>query len=93
MSALQQFAVTSMLLGHHTLSVGPRGTGKKTAGLLATGALTLARGIQRQEEKAIGGEKKNDPSNDGGAGDEAKVEMKPRACRCVQVASGCAHER
>ncbi|PWU93409.1 hypothetical protein C4B63_31g267 [Trypanosoma cruzi] len=76
MSALQQFAVTSMLLGHHTLSVGPRGTGKKTAGLLATGALTLARGIQRQEEKAIGGEKKNDPSNDGGAGDEAKVEMK-----------------
>ncbi|EKF27413.1 hypothetical protein MOQ_008866 [Trypanosoma cruzi marinkellei] len=77
MSALQQFAVTSMLLGHHTLSVGPRGTGKKTAGLLATGALTLARGIQKQEEEQdIDGERKNGPSNDGGAGDEAKVEMK-----------------
>ncbi|RNF19295.1 uncharacterized protein Tco025E_04230 [Trypanosoma conorhini] len=70
LSALQQLAITSMLLGHHTLSVGPRGTGKKTAGFLATGALTLARGLE-------GGEKGNnnctDSTNSGGGGG-AKVD-------------------
>lgn len=43
LTALQQFTATSMLLGHHTLSVGPRGVGKRPIGFLATGALTLAR--------------------------------------------------
>ncbi|CBH13627.1 hypothetical protein, conserved [Trypanosoma brucei gambiense DAL972] len=43
LTALQQVTLTSMLLGHHTVSVAPHGTGKKTAGLIATAALTLAR--------------------------------------------------
>ncbi|KAH9584214.1 hypothetical protein LSM04_004041 [Trypanosoma melophagium] len=52
--ALQQFTLTSMLLGHHTLSVGPRGCGKKTAGVLATALLTLAReSTVKDTEKAM----------------------------------------
>ncbi|KEG11099.1 hypothetical protein DQ04_02981040 [Trypanosoma grayi] len=51
LTALQQLTLTSMLLGHHTVSIGPRATGKKTAGWLATAAATLARGSHNSENE------------------------------------------
>nr|CCC92320.1 unnamed protein product [Trypanosoma congolense IL3000] len=56
LTALQQLTLTSMLLGHHTVSIAPHGTGKKTAGLLAVAGLTLAREVSPGANPPVGGD-------------------------------------
>ncbi|KAH8609077.1 hypothetical protein ERJ75_001231500 [Trypanosoma vivax] len=43
LTAIQQLTLTSMLLGHHTVTIAPCKAGKKTASLLATAVLLLSR--------------------------------------------------